>query len=231
MTQHLLRKIFTIVSMLALTACGGGTNSEIDAVKKPVKATTILIYGDSISQGYGINVYGNYYEQINPGKTYADLLRQRIINERLDEFAPISVINASVGSEFSSDGLQRLPAVLSSIRPTHVILAHGTNDATANLPLSYISNNLIDMANLVTYYGVTPLIANVTFTVFGNDYANQYSEMIANTARLTNSANINLLSGILGNSTYYFIDGIHLNELAQPYMMNNVWNVLIPMLN
>ncbi len=229
--KHLLHKILMLFAVFALTACGGGNTVDNAVIEKPVKPITILIYGDSISQGYGINVYGNYYEQISPGKTYADLLRQRIINERLNEFAPISVINASVGSEFSSDGLLRLPSVLNSIRPTHVILAHGTNDATADLPLTYISNNLIDMANLVKYYGATPLIADITFTVFGNTYANQYAEMTANAARISNSAYINLLSGILGNSVYYFNDGIHLNEQAQPYMMNNVWDVLVPLLN
>lgn len=70
-----------------------------------------MIYGDSISQGYGINIYGEYFQQITPGNTFAELLRQRIKNENLDEFASITVINESLGGEFTSEAVARLPSV------------------------------------------------------------------------------------------------------------------------
>jgi lysophospholipase L1-like esterase len=178
MLKKFISYVATAAISLTLIACGSGSDSSGDTlvIQKPTKATTILVFGDSVSQGYGVNIYGNYYQQITPGKTYTDLLRQRIGSERLDEFASITVINASIGAETSSEALQRLPTVMGSTRPTHVILAHGTNDAAANLPLTFISDNLISMAGIVNHFGAKPLLADVTFTAFGSGYANEYTQ-------------------------------------------------------
>jgi lysophospholipase L1-like esterase len=40
---------------------------------------------------------------------------------------------------------------------------------------------------------------------------------------------VGLLKGIAGNSTYYLADGVHLNDIAQPFMLNNLWEKLNPL--
>jgi acyl-CoA thioesterase I len=218
------------VFALCAAACSDSPAPEVIAVsKKPTKTTTILIFGDSISQGYGTNNIGVVYQQVTPGKTYAELLRAKILNEKINQFATITVINASLGSEYTDEAAYRLPGLLAQFQPTHVLLAHGTNDAGSDVPNYVISNNLNVMINQVYAAGAKPLLADVTFTRYGIDTANAYSKMIVDLAASSGATYVGLLKGIAGNSTYYLADGVHLNDLAQPFMLSNLWEKLNPL--
>lgn len=230
--KQLFKSFLAIAAVISIAACsGGGSDSGAVTVNKPKKSTLILVLGDSTSQGYGIEKFGEYYEDVPPGKMYADLLRNRLINEKVDEFAPITVINASLGSEFAFEAADRLPQLLATYKPTHVILAHGTNDARAVIPLSDISDTFIGMINMVKNSGAKPLLADMTLTVYGIDYANAYSKMIKDTAFKAAATYVPILEGIIFKQQYVLNDGYgyHYNETAQPLMMNNVWNKLIPL--
>ena len=75
-----------------------------------------MVLGDSTSQGYGIELHGTYYENIPPGKMYADLLLNKLKSETMDEFAPITVLNVSLGSEFGYSSLERIPTLLKLVQ-------------------------------------------------------------------------------------------------------------------
>ena len=234
---------FKILSLLlvasVLTACGsgGGSGASIEdspsalTIIKPKKPVVILIFGDSISQGYGSNIDGVNYQQISPGNTYAELLRLRIKNEKLDEFASITVINESLGSEFTDDAMTRLPDVLAYHRPTHVVLAHGTNDAASDVPFSTISNNFIAMINMSKSSGAKVLLSDITFTRYGPEFAASYSKMISDTAFRLAVTYVPLLKDIAGNFKFYLSDQVHLNDAAQNFMLNNLWEKLVPLMN
>ena len=227
------KTLFKLVLVLAvgflMAACGSDSSGGTTTVVKPKKNTVVMVFGDSTSQGYGIEMLGTYYENVSPGTIWVDLLRNRLISENVGEFASVTVINASLGSEFTSQAIDRLPTLLAVFKPTHVILAHGTNDAGSGYPNSYISGNFSTMISMVKNSGAKPLLADVTFTRYGTDYANAYSQMVFNTALVTGATYIPILNGIQGNPSYYLSDGFHQNEAAQPIMMNNVWDKLIPL--
>lgn len=234
MFKTFLNRVFLIASTCALMACEGGSPIDETAtltITKPKQPVVILVYGDSISQGYGINIYGEYFQQVTPGNTFSELLRLRIKNEKLDEFASVTVINDSLGGEYSGEAVARLPSVLAYYKPTHVVLAHGTNDAASDIPLSTISNNFITMINMAKGSGAKVLLADVTFSKYGVDFANRYSKMISDTAYLMAATYVPLLKDILGNSNYYLVDGFHPNDAAQNFLMNNLWEKLIPLIN
>ncbi len=191
-----------------------------------------MVFGDSTSQGYGVEKFGEYYEDVPPGKMYADLLRARLKSEKIDEFAPITVINESLGSEFAFQSLDRLAFVLAVHQPTHVLLAHGTNDARAAFPLSEISEDFLTMITMVRNSGAKPLLADMTLTVRGLDYAKEYSKMVKDTAFIGGATYVPIVEDIIWNPKYVLNDGLgyHYNELAQPFMMNSVWKKLIPLL-
>lgn len=220
--------ILVLAAGLLMAACADSSSSTT-AVVKPKKNTVVLVFGDSTSQGYGIEMLGTYYEHVTPGKMYPDLLRARLASENVGEFASVTVINASLGSEFTNQALDRLPSLLAVYRPTHVILAHGTNDAGSGLSNAYISGNFSTMISMVKNSGAKALLADVTFTRYGTEYANAYSQMVFNTALVTGATYIPILNGIQGNPAYYLTDGFHQNEAAQPIMMSNVWDKLIPL--
>jgi acyl-CoA thioesterase I len=222
--------VITFALVLLISACSDSTTTSTSS-NKPRKATTIMIFGDSTSQGYGIEMLGTYYENVRPGTIYGDLLVNRLREENIAEFAPITVVNASLGSEFTSQAIDRLPALLAAYRPTHVVLAHGTNDAGSGYPNSYMATNFTTMINMVYNSGAKPLLADVTFTRYGTEFANAYSQMVFNTAVTTGATYVPILNGIAGNPAYYLEDGFHQNEAAQPFMLNNLWAKLIPLLD
>jgi acyl-CoA thioesterase I len=222
--------VLTFAVTLFIVACSDSSSSSTTSTK-PKKAATIMIFGDSTSQGYGIEMLGTYYENVRPGTIYADLLVNRLRNENIAEFAPITVVNASLGSEFTSQAIDRLPALLAAYRPTHVVLAHGTNDAGSGYPNSYMATNFTTMINMVRNSGAKALLADVTFTRYGTEFANAYSQMVFNTAAKTGATYVPILNGIAGNPAYYLEDGFHQNEAAQPFMLNNLWAKLIPLLD
>lgn len=233
--KQLFNSFLSIAAALSIAACGGG-GSEPDTnsitIVQPKKPTVIMVFGDSTSQGYGFEKFGEYYEDVPPGKMYADLLRNRLKAEKIDAFAPVTVINESLGSEFAFEAIGRLAYVLAVHRPTHVLLAHGTNDARAALPLSEISDTFITMINVVRSSGAKPLLADMTLTVRGNAYAKEYTQMVKQTAFVGAATYVPIVEDIIFVPKYVLNDGFgyHYNETAQPLMMNNVWKKLIPLL-
>ena len=95
----------------------------------------ILVLGDSISAGYGMNIDDGWVNLMN--QTFA----QRESRWQL--------INASVSGETTTGGLRRLPELLQQHRPKIVVLELGGNDGLRGYPTSKIRSNLLAMTDLV----------------------------------------------------------------------------------
>lgn len=235
--KQLLKSFLMVAAAVSISACGDGSTDDTTTgtntltIKQPKKPTVIVVFGDSTSQGYGIEKFGTYYEDVPPGLMYADLLRNRLKAEKIDAFAPVTVINESLGSEFAFEAVDRLANVLVVHQPTHVILAHGTNDARAAFPLSEISDDFLSMINMVRGSGAKALLADMTLTIRGTAYANEYSQMVKRTANIGAATYVPIVEDIIWNPKYVLNDGYgyHYNADAQPFMMNSVWKKLIPL--
>lgn len=230
--NRFIKPLLMVAAIFILSACSSGeSSSDTVTIVQPKKPTIILIFGDSTSQGYGTEKYGTYYEDVPPGMMYADLLRNRLKAEKIDALAPITVINESLGSEFAFEAIPRLANVLALHKPTHVLLAHGTNDARTVLPFSDISNSFLTMINMVHASGAKPLLADMTLTVYGKDYASQYSAMVKNTANMGAATYVPIVEDIIWKPQYVLNDGYgyHYNADAQPFMMNTVWKYIMPL--
>jgi len=151
--------------------------------------------------------------------------------EKIDAYAPVSVINESLGSEFALEAIDRLAYVLAVHQPTHVLLAHGTNDARSAIPLSEISDDFLTMINMVRASGAKPLLADMTLTVRGTAYAAEYSNMVKHTAYVGGATYVPIVEDIIWNPKYVLNDGLgyHYNVDAQPFMMNTVWKYIMPL--
>ena len=92
-------------------------------------AKTILILGDSISAGYGLQ----------PQQGWVTLLQKR-----LDQQYPKQhqVVNASVSGETTSGALARLPKLLATYKPNIVVIELGGNDGLRGQPPQMIQQNL-----------------------------------------------------------------------------------------
>ena len=96
---------------------------------------TLLILGDSISAGYGINQKDNW----------VSMLQSKFNNDGTS----IKLINSSVSGDTTSGGLQRLKRDLQKFDPDYVLIELGGNDALRGYPIKRIKDNLQTMIALI----------------------------------------------------------------------------------
>ena len=91
-------------------------------------ANTVLVIGDSLSAGYGVDT----------GKGWVDLLAERLRARDTGW----RVVNASVSGDTTSGGAARIGAALAKHTPRVVILELGGNDALRGQPVNVMRDNL-----------------------------------------------------------------------------------------
>ncbi len=179
----------------------------------------ILIVGDSLSSEYGIRRQSGWVE----------LLRLRLTEKDLQ---PIQVINASISGDTTSGGVSRLPALLAQHRPTIVIIELGGNDALRGLSMAMTRDNLTRMVEMSQKGGARAILAGMQIPPnYGPSYAESFKNVFPQVARQTQSALIPfLLAGLETDRSLFIEDGIHPSEKAQPRILENVWEVLEPII-
>jgi acyl-CoA thioesterase-1 len=185
------------------------------------KPATILVVGDSLSAEYGLA----------RGSGWVALLEQRLAQEKVNA----RVINASISGDTTSGGRSRLPALLASHTPTHVVLELGGNDALRGLPLTMTQTNLAEMARMSKRAGAKVLIAGMQMPPnYGRKYAEEFTALFANVARTEGAALVPfLLQGVADGpnaEALFQPDRIHPTAAAHPTILANVWPVLRPLL-
>ena len=183
------------------------------------EAPVILVFGDSISAGYGL-------ERVDQG--WVALLRTRL----KDQEYGYQVVNASVSGETTAGGLARLPRALSLHRPAIVILELGGNDGLRALPVAQMRANLAGMVDLGVAAGAKVLLLGIRMPPnYGPQYTEQFRQCYSELARDKKLPLVPfLLKDIALNPALMQADGIHPNALGQPGLLDNVWPMLAPLL-
>lgn len=171
--------------------------------------TNILVMGDSLSAGYGINVE----------KGWVNLLQQELAKKSRG-----NIINASVSGETSSGGVSRLPSLLNTHKPAIVIIELGGNDGLRGQPLKLMQENLQTMITASKNAGAKVLLVGMQIpTNYGQRYTTQFRETFASLAEKNQIPLVPfLLEGVATQSHLMQNDGIHPNVDAQPIIVNNV---------
>jgi acyl-CoA thioesterase-1 len=181
-------------------------------------ARTIVVLGDSLSAGYGI--------QIQQG--WVSLLTQRLATEGYG----YRVVNASVSGETTQGGLARLPRALELHKPAVVIVELGGNDGLRGLPLDASRANL---EKIIEQSGAAKarvvLVGMVIPPNYGPRYGQEFRDMFASLAAKHPVGFVPfLLDQVALRPEWMQADGIHANALGQPQMLENVWPKLKPLL-
>ena len=179
----------------------------------------ILVFGDSISAGYGL-------PRVEQG--WVALLQARLKNLGYG----YQVVNASVSGETTAGGLARLPRALGLHHPAIVILELGGNDGLRALPVAQMRANLTRMAELSAGAGAKVLLLGMRMPPnYGPDYTAQFVRVYAEVAHDQKLTIVPfLLEGIALSPDLMQADGIHPNQSGQPKLLGNVWPALKPML-
>ena len=182
------------------------------------QSNVILVYGDSLSAGYGIRV-----EQ-----GWVSLLQQKILQEGYG----FRVVNASVSGETTAGGLSRLPHVLSVQQPRIALLELGANDGLRGLPLTQTQANLDQMIAQLQAHGIAVLLLGVRLPPnYGERYTREFAAMYDQLASAHKIALLPfLLERVALTPGLMQDDGLHPNAQAQPLLLENVWPRLLPLL-
>lgn len=184
--------------------------TSIVHAQNPTEGTTkILVMGDSLSAGYGIDIEQGWVN---------------LLEIELTKNHAIQIINASVSGETSSGGNTRLPTLLAEHKPDIVILELGGNDALRGQPLKLLQKNLQSMIDASKKIEAKILLAGMQIPPnYGARYSNQFKELYPKLAEENQLGLIPfLLDGIGGNEALMQRDGIHPTADAQPIIVKNV---------
>ena len=185
----------------------------------PAETPVILVFGDSISAGYGLS-------RVEQG--WVTLLQTRL----KDEDYGYNVLNASVSGETTAGGLARLPRALDLHKPKIVILELGGNDGLRALPIAQMRANLVRMVDLASAAGAKVLLLGIRMPPnYGPEYTEQFRSCYSDLARDKKLPLVPfLLNDVAQSPNLMQADGMHPNELGQPKLLANVWPSLKPLL-
>jgi acyl-CoA thioesterase I len=178
--------------------------------------STILVFGDSLSAGYGIPLEA----------AWATLLQTELKRTH----PHYKVVNASVSGETTSGGVQRLPAALKEHHPGIVIIELGANDGLRGTPLKVTEKNLNELIQQAQAEKAKVLLLGMQLPPnYGIDYTRQFKMLYQKLAQHHRVALVPfLLEGIAADQ--FQADNLHPVAEAQPKILENVMQKLKQML-
>ncbi|MFJ4136117.1 arylesterase, partial [Pseudomonas cyclaminis] len=181
-------------------------------------AGTVLIVGDSISAGFGLDTR----------KGWVALLEQRLKKEGFDD----KVVNASISGDTSAGGLARLPAALAEHKPDVVVIELGGNDGLRGQPPAQLQQNLASMIQKSQDSGAKVLLLGMQIPPnYGKRYVDAFAKVFGDVAEQKKVPLVPFfLEGVGGHPELMQADGLHPAVAAQGKLLENVWPTLKPLL-
>ena len=178
--------------------------------------STILVFGDSLSAGYGIP-----REAAWPSLLQAELQRTH---------PHYKVINASVSGETTSGGLRRFPSALKEHQPSIVIIELGANDGLRGTRLDVTESSLKTLIKQAQAVHAKVLLLGMQLPPnYGGDYTKRFKDLFPKLAKRQGVALVPfMLDGI--PDTQFQADNLHPLAEAQPTILQTVMKYLSPML-
>jgi len=178
----------------------------------------ILIVGDSLSAGYGIA----------ENESWVTLLRDRLSASGFE----YEVINASISGDTTGGGLRRLPRALEAHEPTIVLIELGGNDGLRGTPIIVVHKNLAAMIERSQVTDAEVILSGMMMPPnYGQAYTDAFTDMYSDLASEHDTALIKFfMKNVALNPALMQADQIHPNAAGQPYLLDNVWAILEPLL-
>jgi acyl-CoA thioesterase-1 len=179
-------------------------------------AKNILVFGDSLSAGYGIA----------RDDSWVNLL-QRELKKNHPQF---EVVNASISGETTSGGLRRIGKALQQHTPAVVIIELGANDGLRGTSIRETEKNLNAIIAQSRKANAKVLLIGIRIPPnYGQDYTGQFSALYPKLRRKLNIALVPfMLDGI--KPEQFQADNLHPNATGQPRILQNVLPTLLPLL-
>lgn len=175
------------------------------------KTCKILVMGDSLSAAYGLA----------KEQGWVSLMETRLAQK----FPKCAVVNASVSGETTAGGKTRLPALLQTHQPSHMILELGANDGLRGLPVEAMHDNLTAMTVMARRATTQTILVGMQIPPnYGQNYSKRFAEAFTNISRKQKVPLVPfMLEGFADNPKAFQADGIHPNADFQAKILDNLW--------
>jgi acyl-CoA thioesterase-1 len=175
---------------------------------------TVLIFGDSLSAGYGIDV----------DQSWAALLQSRLEQQGYEH----RVVNASISGETTEGGAERIAPALVNFEPALIILELGGNDGLRGFPPDRMRSNLEEIITTSKASGAAVVLLGIRIpSNYGPRYTQAFESVFRETAEALDVPWIEFfMEGIALNDDLMQADGIHPNAAAQPKLLDNAWPII-----
>ncbi len=194
-------------------AVAGAASVESEARK------TLLILGDSLTAGYGLE----------PSQAYPALLQKKIDDAGLR----FEVVNAGVSGDTTAGGLRRLGWVLKR-RVDVAVVALGGNDGLRGLAPEATRSNLMAIVDGLRAKNPSMQVVLAGMQMppnLGKEYVDKFRSLYPAVAKEKQVTLIpHLLEGVGGNPRLNQPDQIHPTAEGQEILASNVWSVIEPVL-
>jgi acyl-CoA thioesterase-1 len=197
-----MRNLLTFLMLFAATAAQAAT------------APTVLVFGDSLSAGYGIDV----------DQSWPALLQSRLESQGYEH----RVINASISGETTEGGVTRIARALENFSPELVILELGGNDGLRGFPPDRMKTNLQTIIETTKASGAAVIMLGIRIpTNYGPRYTGAFENVYRELADQLSVLWIEFfMEGIALNEELMQDDGIHPNAEAQSMLLDNAWPII-----
>ena len=197
-----MRKIITlVVLLLAANAQANGS-------------PTVLVFGDSLSAGFGIDV----------DHSWTALLQSRLEQQGYEH----RVVNASISGETTEGGAARIDAALDDFAPDLIILELGGNDGLRGFPPARMKGNLEQIIERSKASGAAVVLLGIRIpTNYGTRYTEAFEAVYREVANELDIEWIEFfMDGVAMNDDLLQADRIHPNAAAQPILLDNAWPII-----
>jgi acyl-CoA thioesterase-1 len=180
-------------------------------------AKTILVFGDSLSAGYGV-----------PRETAWVSLLQKEMRQSHPQYG---VVNASISGETTAGGLRRIQKALREHQPDVLILELGANDGLRGSPIAEIEKNLESLILQAGSAKTRILLLGIQLPPnYGLEFTRQFRALYPKLAKRHGIALVPfMLEGIAPEQ--FQPDNLHPNAAAQEQILRNVLPALTPLLS
>lgn len=180
---------------------------------------TLLVLGDSLSAGY----------QMPIAKAWPMLLENALLKQGNN----IKIVNGSISGDTTATAINRLPQLLSSNQPDYVLIELGANDGLQGLPLNIPKQNLLSIIQQVRKSNAKPILMKIRIPPnYGKRYSDAFSQIYPQVAEQLGVPLIPFfMESVVVKKEWMKKDGLHPNELAQPWIANFMATQLKPHLS
>jgi len=181
-------------------------------------AKSIVVLGDSISAGYGIEVAQGWVA---------------LLQKKLDEKAAgYTIHNESISGDTTAGGLARIDRILTLHKPNIVIIELGANDGLRGLPPKLIKSNLAEIAQRAQLSGAKVLLLSMRIPPnYGKRYTDLFYTIYPQLATELGVPYVPfIMKDVALTKDMMQADRLHPNAKGQPAIADKVWPQLLPLL-